>query len=308
MIVVAGEALIDLIVAADDSLTASPGGGPFNLSRAIARLDGAVSFLGRVSGDRFGTMLRDRLRDDGVGLDLVVGTDEPTTLAVAEIGVVGSATYRFYTAGTSAAGLRPDALPRLPDGVLAIHVGTLGLVLEPLAMAMEALVERADPDALVMLDLNARPAAMADRGVWAARVDRLLARVDVMSGSVEDLAVLRPDRPAEATAAAVLQRGVRVVLLTDGARPARIVTRRGTTMIEPPRIEVVDTVGAGDSFGGGFLATWVGAGRGRGPALDDDEALRAAVGRALRVAALNCTRRGADPPTTVELAAAYPTG
>ena len=113
-----------------------------------------------------------------------------------------------------------------------------------------------------------------------------------------------PSIEPEVAAAAVLALGPQVVLLTDGGRPARIVTRRGTTALEPPRVTIVDTVGAGDTFSGGFLAAWIGAGRGRGAALDDDPALVAATRRALAGAALNCTRAGAEPPTADELAAA----
>lgn len=307
VIVVAGEALIDLILAPDGSLHAAAGGGPFNASRAIGRLDVPVAFLGRLSVDRFGGMLRDRLRADGVDLALVVDTEAPTTLAVAELDARGSAAYRFYTAGTSAAGLTPDDLPALPDPLDAVHVGTLGLVLEPVATAMEALVGRVPATTLVMIDLNARPAALADRSSWAARIDRLLGRADVMSASLDDLAVLLPDAPLEAAVARVLGRGPRVVLLTDGPRPARIVTRRGTATLAPPLLPVVDTVGAGDSFGGGFLATWIGQGLGRDD-LDDDAALADAVGRALLIASLNCTKRGAEPPTTAEVASALASG
>lgn len=307
MIVVAGEALIDLLLGPDGSIHAAPGGGPFNAARAMARLGAPAAFLGRLSSDRFGRMLRERLEADGVDLALVVPTDQPTTLAVAELDAGGSATYRFYTDGTSAAGLTPDALPTLPAGTGALHVGTLGLVLEPVASAIEALVSTAPDAGLVMIDLNARPAAMPDRDAWVARIDRLLGRADVVSASLDDLRILRPDLDLAEAAASVLARGPRVVLLTDGPRPARIVTPRGTTSHEPPRLPVVDTVGAGDSFGGGFLATWILAGRCR-PDLDDDAALGDAVRGALMVASLNCTRQGADPPTAAELASALATG
>lgn len=304
LIVVAGEGLVDLLVAPDGGVTATPGGGPYNAARAIGRLGVPVSFLGRLSTDRFGRTLVDRLVSDGVRTDLVVRTDDPTTLAVAELDPGGSATYRFYVAGTAAAGLTPEAVTPFAEPPSGLHVGTLGLVLEPLGSTIEALVAGVDAEAIVLLDLNARPAAMPDVGAWRARVDRLLGRVDVLSASLDDVRVLRPDVEPQVAATAILARGPRVVLLTDGGRPARIVTPRGTTPITPPRVEVVDTVGAGDTFSGGFLAAWVGAGHGRGAELDDDAALRAATGRALLGAALNCTRAGAEPPTAAEVAAA----
>jgi fructokinase len=302
VIVVAGEALIDLLVAPDGRSTAIPGGGPFNTARTIARLEQPAVFLGRLSTDRFGTLLRERLVDDGVDLRFTAETGDPTTLALAEVDEAGSATYRFYTDGTSAAGLTTDALPNpLPDDVTAIHVGTLGLVLEPLAGAMEALVARAPEDAIVMLDPNGRQSAMPDPAAWVARVERLARRADIVKVSVDDLRLLRPGSPSAKAIDDLLELGVRVVLLTDGARSVTIATPRGTKSLDPPDVDVVDTIGAGDAFGGGFLAAWIGAGHGCVD-LDDDGALVAATTSAILVASFTCTRAGADPPTASELA------
>jgi fructokinase len=302
MIVVAGEALIDLVVAVDGRLTAIPGGGPFNTARTIARLGQPVAFLGRISTDRFGARLRDRLVEDRVDVRLVAETDNLTTLAVAELDETGSATYRFYTEGTSAPGLTVDALPaRLPaDGVTAVHVGTLGLVLEPLAVTLEALVARTPSTAIVMLDPNGRPSATPDRAAWPARVERLARRADIVKASADDLRLWRPGVPPAEAVDALLGLGVRVVLLTDGGRSVTVATARGVTTIHPPAVRVVDTVGAGDAFGGGFLAAWIGSGRGRAD-LDDDAALVDATNFAVRVASFTCTRAGAEPPTEVEL-------
>lgn len=303
VIVVAGEALVDLVVHPDLRVEALPGGGPFNAARTIARLGGTVSFLGRLSSDLFGRSLRDRLAADGVDLSLVVATDDPTTLAVAELDEAGAATYRFYTAGTAAAGLGRADLPDI-GRPSALHVGTLGLVLEPLADAIETLVAGVPAHTLVMVDINARPAAVTDRDRWASRARRVLSRADVVTGSHDDLRALRPGVAPETTAGELLGLGPRVVLLTDGPRPTRIVTRRGVTVIEPPQVEVVDTVGAGDAFGGGFLASQIAGHGAEAVALDDDEALAHDVRQALIVAAITCTRRGADPPTVAEVAAA----
>ena len=303
MIVVAGEALIDLVVHPDLRVEALPGGGPFNVARTIARLGGTVAFLGRLSSDRFGRLLRDRLAADGVDLSLVGATDDPTTLAIAELDEVGAATYRFHTAGTAAAGLGSADLAAV-GRPSALHVGTLGLVLEPLADVIESLVGSVPAPTLVMVDINARPAAMADRDRWASRVTRILARTDVVTASHDDLRTLRPGAAPESTASDLLHLGPRVVLLTDGPRPTRVATRRGVTTIEPPQVDVVDTVGAGDAFAGAFLASWI-DGHGAGTAaLDDDAALAHDVRRALIVAAITCTRHGADPPTAAEVAAA----
>ena len=304
MIIVGGEALIDLLVHADGRVAPAAGGGPYNTARTIGRLGQSVAFVGGLSSDRFGTMLRDRLVADGVDLGLATPTTVPTTLAVAELDTEGVATYRFYTAGTSAVALGPAGLPQLDRGaVRAVHVGTLGLVLEPLADAMEGLVERAPVDAVVMVDPNCRPSATPDVARYRGRVDRVLRSADVVKVSTDDLAVLRPGQAAAEAAAALLAAGPAAVLWTDGAGPVRIVTRRGTVSVPAPVVTVADTVGAGDAFGGGFLAAWIRAGHDRAAlhGADADGALAAATAVAVRVAAITCTRRGAEPPTATEL-------
>lgn len=301
VIVVVGEALIDLLVRPDGRIEATAGGGPFNTARTIARLGQRVAFAGCLSTDAFGRRLRDRLAADGVDLGLIVETDDPTTLAVVESGSAGEAGYRFYLAGTSAPGLGMDAVERMGHPA-ALHIGTLGLVLEPIASTAEAVVQRMPPETLVMADLNARPAATPDHAAWVARIDRLLPRVDVLKATVDDLRFFRPGIAPIDTATAIVDIGPRVVLLTDGPDPVRIVTAGTMLTVVPPRVEVVDTVGAGDVLGGGFLAAWIGAGRGRAD-LDDVDALRDAVSFAVRVASITCTRTGADPPTASELTA-----
>lgn len=318
MIIVGGEALIDLVVHPDGRVVASPGGGPYTTARTIGRLGVAVAFVGGISTDRFGQGLRDGLRADGVSVDFAVPTDAPTTLALAEIDAAGTAAYRFYTSDTSTTALGTDRLDTLglpaPLGrsaggggptVAALHVGTLGLVLEPLADAMEALVDRASDDMVVMVDPNCRPAASVDRSRDLDRLGRVIGRADVVKVSTDDLTWLRPGTSPDAAIGAILDAGPAVVLWTDGAAPVRVVTARGTMSIMPPDVRVVDTVGAGDAFGGGFLAAWIGSGLGRAE-LDADDALAAAAHHGVRVASLTCTRAGADPPTAAELAAWRP--
>lgn len=301
MIVVAGESLIDLLVRLDGSVEAVPGGGPFNAARALARLGVPTAFLGRLSSDRFGRILRERLAADGVDLGWAPGTDAPTLLAIAELDEAGGATYRFHAAGSAAAGLAPSDLPaELPADVAAVHVGTLGLVLEPMADAVEALVTRAPARAVVFLDLNVRPAAIEDEPGYRARLDRVLVRTDVVKASVDDLAWLDPGSTADVAAGVLLASGPSVVLITDGANPVRIVGRGGTEVLPVPAVAVVDTVGAGDAFGAGFLAAWQRAGRGRNE-LADRAAVADAAAFAIRVGAVSTTRPGADPPTIAEL-------
>jgi fructokinase len=300
-IIVAGEALFDLVASGGDSLGAHPGGGPFNTARTLGRLGRPVTYLGRVSTDRFGEQLARLLADDRVALGALVRTEAPTTLALAELDDRGSARYRFYTEGTSAPGLtEQDALATLPADVGIVHVGTLGLVLEPMAAALEAVVGVYAGRALVMVDPNCRPAAISDEAGYRVRLRRLLASTHVVKVSDEDLTWLSPGIAAEEAAGTLLQQGPSVVLLTRGGEGALALTPRETLAVPAPPTQVVDTIGAGDAFSGGFLAWW--SERGLGPGeLADREAVRDATAFACLVAARTCEKPGASPPWRSEL-------
>ena len=304
VILVGGEALFDLVPGDADTLRAHPGGGPFNTARTIARLRQPTAYLGRLSTDRFGTTLEGILAADGVRLDALVRTDAPTTLALAEVDAAGAAQYRFYERGTSASGLTPDdALAALPAAVSILHVGTLGLMLEPVATALEAVVDALADRALIAVDANVRPGAIADPGAYRRRLARVLARAHVLKASEEDLAWLDPGRSAPEAARALLDAGPEVVLLTRGADGVMVVTARGDAAVPAIAAQVVDTIGAGDAFGGGFLAWWRSRGLGVAGLADHDAVVEAARFGAL-VAARTCERAGAQPPFLDELGAA----
>ncbi|HEX2754877.1 MAG TPA: carbohydrate kinase, partial [Candidatus Limnocylindrales bacterium] len=306
-IVVAGESLVDLLVRPDGGVTATPGGGPFNVARALGRLGLPVAYLGRLSTDPFGRLLRARLVADGVDLGLTPTTDDPTLLAVVEIDDDGTATYRFHAIGSAAVGLGPrDVANGLPVETTALHIGTLGLVLEPMASTIAGLVATAPPGVLVMADPNCRPSAIADPAAYRSRLATLMRRVDVVKLSADDLAWLDPERDVVDASRAILESGPAVVLLTDGGHPTRIVTRRHVVEVAVPEVTVVDTVGAGDAFGAGFLAAWTRAGRGR-LELEDLDAVNDATRFAIEVGAVTVGRAGADPPTLAELGASAQT-
>jgi fructokinase len=302
VIVVAGEALVDVVLDRFGGLIGHPGGGPYNVARTLGRLAQPVVYLGRISTDRFGERLRGQLEDDGVHLDAVVPTADPTTLALAETDGRGSATYRFYTAGTSAPGLTPeDALAALPERVATLHVGTLGLVLEPIAHALEALVQQVSDETLVALDPNCRPAIVNDVPAYRERLARILRRTDLLKASEEDLAWLAPDRDPTDAARAFLREGPTAAVVTRGARGAVVVTPSEMIAVPAPPAEVVDTIGAGDAFGGALLAWWHDHGLGRTDLRDRDAVLEATRFACL-VAARTTERAGAVPPRASELA------
>jgi fructokinase len=304
MIVVAGESLIDLIVGADGRVEAIPGGGPYNVARTIGRLGHPVAYLGRLSTDRFGQALREQLVRDGVDCRLVQSTDAPTTLAVAELDESGAATYHFYLDGTSAPGLSDDGLADgLPVPARALHVGTLGLVLEPMASTLEALVLGMPQDVVVMVDPNCRPSATPDPGALRARVRRLAARADVVKVSRDDLEFLYPGLATPDAAQSLLRGGPAAILVTDGGKEVRAVVKGSSIELPVPQVEIVDTVGAGDAFGGAFLASWIGRGLGRTDLASGDK-LRQSVAFAIRVASETVRRAGAEPPSAPEMGTA----
>ena len=301
MIVVSGEALIDRLVRPDGSVVEVPGGGPFNTARTLARLGARVAFLGCISTDRHGRALRSLLEVDGVDMSLATTTDAPSTVAVAHLDVRGGATYRFEAAGTSAPRLDSAAVEAaLADRPDALHVGTLGLVLEPIASTLAGAVAATDPGTLVMIDPNIRPAAIEDRDAYTDRLFRMLGRADVVKASREDLDWLWPDVPIDMATQRLVEAGARVAIGTDGDRSVRCRSAEFAFDLPVPAVEVVDTVGAGDAFGGGFLARWMELGLGR-DGLNDQMALRDAIGLATEVASRTCMRRGADPPRRSEL-------
>ena len=302
MIVVCGEALIDLVPSADGQPRGTPGGGPFTTARALARLGIPTQFLGRLSTDAFGRQLRDLLEEDGADLSLTSFGPEPTTMAMADVDRDGHAAYRFVIDGTSAPNLTPQMVPvSLSPDVKALHVGTLGLVFEPVATTIASIVEREHNNLLVMVDPNIRPSALPRVGGYRARLDRIIAQSTIVKASDADATWLYPGLDLQSAARALLARGPRLVVVTLGAEGAFAVCAGTEVRVAAPSVEVVDTIGAGDAFGAGLLAWLSDHDRlNLDLHLDRDE-LRAALDFACLVASITCTRAGADPPRRAEL-------
>lgn len=303
MITVMGEALIDIIVSPQGDVTAAAiGGAPLNTARTLARLDIPVSFLGGVSNDAFGRRIMRMLESDGVGYSLGRPMEAPTTLAIAELDEGGAASYRFVFDGTSATLVHPaDAIAAVSDECSVVHVGTLALVLQPLADATRAVVEAAPPSRIVMVDPNCRPVVMTGSAVFQETLAAVLARADVVKVSGDDLAFLYPgERPSTAAEQIHMRTGA-TVLFTDGANSVEVICAAGKQVLEVPPVPVVDTVGAGDAFSGGFLAHWEKQGWDRVELNDLDKLVEAAQ-FGIHVAGFTCQRAGAEPPFTSEVA------
>ncbi|WP_419994380.1 carbohydrate kinase family protein [Streptomyces boninensis] len=314
-IAVLGECVADAFVTPGDptdsapgsglGLDVLPGGGPANTAVALARLGTPARFLGRLSGDVFGTLFRDRLTAAGVDLTSSVRAQEPSTLAIAALDGAGRADYSFHAEGAAdwqwtAAELRAAMAAPLS----CLHTGSLALVRAPGATPLENALSQAAPRATISLDPNVRP-LLVDPAIYRARLPRWCALTDILRLSDDDLAHVLPGAgPAEA-ADRFHAWGAPLVVITLGASGA-FASLAGTRLHVPaPTTQVVDTVGAGDAFMAGFLHVLhtTDALGSRLHTLTTQQ-LEPALHFAVRVAAAVCGVRGADLPAESPLHAA----
>ncbi|MEV5312306.1 carbohydrate kinase [Streptomyces sp. NPDC052610] len=300
MIVVAGEALIDLVPhgpGALASLRPALGGGPYNTAVALGRLGSPTAFCSRVSSDAFGEALLDGLRAAGVDVSGVERGAEPTTLAVATIDEQGSAAYSFYVDGTADRLFTAPAA--LPAGTRAVSFGTCSLVLEPGASAYEELMRTAAGQGVfTALDPNIRAGLIPDADAYRARFLKWLPSVTLLKLSEEDARWLG-GTPHEWLAA-----GPSAVVITRGGDGLTVFTRDGAEYSVPgEKVTVVDTIGAGDTVNAALL---------HGLAAQNALTAEALAGLgtdgwtrllrfASRAAAITCSRAGAEPPYAREL-------
>jgi fructokinase len=303
VILVCGEALIDMVLDGDGSRRPSPGGGPFNTARALARLGVPTAFLGHLSDDEYGRLLADRLAADGASLAFARVGHEPTTIAVANVDADGLAEYEFVIKGTSAPNLTIDMVPsHLPAEVDALHVGTLGLVLQPMASTLVDLVRRESQRRVVMLDPNIRPLLVSD-SEYRPRLDWMISQSTIVKASAADLAWIYPGLDHLAASARLLARGVRLVLVTLGAEGAYGATQDGGLAVSAVPVQVVDTIGAGDAFGAAVLAWLYDRQILRRDFTLTPEDVQSLLKFACLAAALTCSRSGAEPPWRSEMQA-----
>jgi fructokinase len=305
VVVAAGEALVDLIEE-DGLLRPFPGGGPFNTAVALGRLDVPVGFLGPISADRFGRLLEETLAGSGVDLRYVVRTDASTALAVVHEVGGGQHEFTFYLERTAYTDLPAAALPALEAEAAALYLGTLALATDPPARTLEALIDRESGRRLIVIDPNVRPAVFGDASAYRKRLESWTARTDVLKLSVEDAEWLYPGTPPETVVDWLLSLGVGLVVLTLGAGGALARSARGEARAASPRVEVVDTVGAGDAFSAGLLRRLWELDHLQAGAITDLTAddLADVLHFATVVGALQSARAGAVPPTLAQVQAA----
>ena len=263
-ILVAGESLIDLIVTPDGAVRASPGGAAFTAARTIARLGHPARFLGRFSADPFGPLLTGELSQDGVELALPDPVQAPTALAVVAVDAAGLPQYWFHLAGTAGFMLdRDEARDAVAAGVTALHIGTLGLVAEPMATELERLVTSLPEPVLLMLDPNCRPRAIPDADPYLARIRRILARTDIVKVSTEDLAFLVPGAGVPEAASSLLGAGpapssLPTALRWSGHTPGKVISLLPWRPSRSPTRSGPAMPSAGHSSPGGRNAGWPG--------------------------------------------------
>lgn len=293
MIIAAGEALVDLVP------EPRPGGGPMNVAVTAARLGAPAAFAGRVSTDAHGQLIWGHLERSGVDLRIAQRGDEPTARAVVEPGPAPS--FTFSGDGTADVSLDPIDTTVLGPGPHVLHGGTLGMFRPPGATVLADLLDR--HQGLVSLDPNVRPSLIDDRDAWFGWFERWLRRCDVLRGSDEDFAWIAPGRDPERLAEELLERGVGAVLVTRGGDGVDVHLPAGVLHVPAVAVEVVDTVGAGDTFCGAVLTALLERGVAERRELDDLSAddWRVVVAFAVEAAAVTCSRPGADPPWRHEL-------
>jgi len=307
MFVVAGEALMDVFTGATTptgiALDARIGGSPLNVAFGLARMGQRVAFLGGISNGELGNRLVDALRAEGVSLATVHRSDAPTTISLIGVDAKGVPEYAFYGTGAADRTLPLAALERMPADARLLHVGSYTMVVGDTAATQRALVDQVRGRMVVSYDPNLRLNVEPDVAVWRETLEWMLPRTDVLKLSDEDLGLLYPGIDAAAFAADCLGKGAGLVVLTRGGKGAFAWHASGVCDVPPVHIDVIDTVGAGDTFQATLLTRLDELGalspagiRGMGA-----ETLLDAMRFASQAAAITCSRRGADLPRRAEL-------
>ena len=300
-LLVAGEALIDLMHSADGSVSAEPGGSPFNLALALGRLGRKTTYRSPLSSDAYGRRLAERLRASGVALG-GGEVEQPTSLASVKVDAAGQAVYEFRREGVADRALAPlQLLNDWPADARFFHVGSLALMPPDGEQWRDLLQALRGRGVCTSVDVNMRPMAAAGPLAYAHTVRQVGLQAHLLKVSEEDLLALGRTGAPLACARSLMSDATRLVLLTLGAQGAWCLTRQHETFQAAPSVKVVDSVGAGDCFYAGFLAS-----------LDEQQALcsapsetqlRQALALGAQTAAFNLQRQGCQPPWRTQLGA-----
>lgn len=306
MILCSGEALIDMLprTTADQEPAFAPhsGGAVFNTAISLGRLGVPTGFWCGLSHDMFGQQLRDDLTASQVDFSLAPLSDRPTTLAFVSL-VDGQAQYAFYDENTAARQVSVDDLPALDDSIHAMFFGGISLVSEPCGSVLADFMQRESPQRVTMLDPNIRTGFIQDEAAYRQRIQNLFAASDIVKLSDEDADWLFGKGDADSHGKALLAAGVKLAVITEGAKGATAFTPEQQVSVSAPKVTVIDTVGAGDTFNAGLLEGLHSQGcldKSRLSALTTDE-IHQALTRAVQIAAVTVNRAGANPPWLSEI-------
>ena len=295
---VCGEVLIDLIPGVDGNRVAHVGGGPANTAKALARLGLDTYFIDGISTDEYGVAARRELLDDEVKLDLALTSEKPTCLATVTLDASGGASYEFLIGGTATFDFSHSWLPdssRYKPQVL--HIGTLVTVIEPGASLLYDWAIQVAEFAPIVFDPNIRPSVISDRARYQESVEKWAAISSVIKVSDDDMAWLYPDEKYEAIAQRWLSSGATLVVVTRGSQGLIGFTAGSSVEVQGVKIEVADTVGAGDTVGAIIVEAMVG----KGMLNLTGDVLKSTLQRAALAASITCSRKGAQPPYKHEL-------
>jgi fructokinase len=301
VILCCGEALIDMLPrpTADggDGYLPVNGGSVFNTAIALGRLGTTTGFFAGISTDFFGDGLVDGLQQAGVSRNFIRRKERYTTLALVKL-ADGHARYAFIDEGSAGRMLEKRDIPKLPKSVKALHFGSISLIPEPCGGTYEKLLKQAAKTHVISLDPNIRPTVITNKKKHIARLKRLIAKSDLVKISDEDVAFMNGTQNYAKTARAWLKLGAKIVAITRGGTGCEVFTKHHTLSLEAPRVKVVDTVGAGDTFTAGFLNYLDRNGLLTKKAIAGIEAtsLMHAAEFAMKCAAVTVSRVGANPP------------
>ena len=307
LIVIAGEAIFDLIPDGTTSgvYRSALGGSSFNTSIGLARLNAPAAFCGRLSRDDAGAQFMARLEGAGVDVSLVSRSSKPSALALVAAGTQTSGPrYSLYLDGTTHEG--PAGLPKpWPARAVHLHAASFHALLGPSGNEMLAAMRDLSGRITISFDPNIRPAVLPPPAETAPLVEARVAASTIVKASEEDLVWLYPHRTPEESIIAWSQLGPTLAILTRGGDGAVAFSQQGRIEVAAPKVEVVDTVGAGDSFTAALLASLWRRGALSPTGVRDlsPQALTDCLAFAAMAAAINCARRGADPPTDAEIEA-----
>ena len=304
-VAVLGEALIDLIVGDDGRYEPHLGGSPYNVAVALARQDVDVAYLSPFSDDQLGEQLRASLASEGVRLPVTRRSALPTSLALISLDANGAPDYRLYRQGIADKDTTYDEIvANLPAETALFHTGSLAITPSQQPRMLRLFEFLREHEVLISMDVNIRARATQDHGRYIDGARQLMRYCDIVKVSDEDLDALdfHDDLPEAATLAIESMDGG-LLVLTEGANGAQILTQQGRMQCKAPRVdEVVDTIGAGDTFHACFLAGILSAADpDHGTLQLSKSVLESALAYACAGAAINVARAGCNPPTQAEV-------